>query len=90
LNRALKLKYEELLSNFGFKFNLSRYIKWNNSMCASSMEECCLIAPVDGWQCPVPSNADVITVMIGERRQGLTLRPVSAQLELFRAPYDPA
>jgi len=46
----------------------SRNSKWNNSMCASTMEECCLIAAVEGWQCPVPSNADVITVMIGERR----------------------
>ena len=50
----------------------SRNAKWNNSACLSGgMAECCLLmrsSDIADWACPTPSNPDVMTVMVGERR----------------------
>jgi len=44
----LKLKYEELLSNFGFKFNLRRYTEHS-----SERQRSC-IGPVPVGRCKLP------------------------------------
>jgi hypothetical protein len=78
--KRLTLKFKNLLSNFAFNFNLRRYNLFHLAL-ERHRTECAAAAAA-------AAAAGGIAVLGGDR-QGLTLVPNSAQLELFRPPYDP-
>jgi hypothetical protein len=76
--KRLKVHHDEVLSNFGFKFNLRRYTMGGRG---GHMGGYPMGGP--GGYMPMGGRGG------GPPRQGLTLVPISAQLELFRPPYNP-
>jgi len=84
--KRLRLKHDQLLSNFAFNFNLRRYIVDSVSVSGHNL----LLAPVAiaVLLALVAVSAGVVTYRVMRARQGLTLIPVSAQLELFCPPCN--
>ena len=74
--KRLKVKCDELVSKFAFKFNLNHYNAAVHAWCATGNDR------------PDAAEKLVQRMIHDGARQGLALVPSSAQLELFCPPYN--
>jgi hypothetical protein len=87
--KRLKLKYDKPLSNFAFKFNLRRYTWARSPWCSTlttSGPTCSRTRARTKCSGPSPTSprgAPSSPRSRSRHGQGLTLVPISAQLELF-------